>query len=227
MERNGRFGGVWGQVLTGFVAVALLTGCVSAEELRKRVRESDGYYKQGLSSMDTNQQQAFVSFQKAIQLNPSNYDAHYALGTIQLQRGEYADAEREFKRCIELKPDDGDARNSYGRTLIKLKRLPEAVVALRKAVALPLYATPDVAYLNLHEALSLQGDYAGAILALQEALKINPPHIWPALVYLQLGEMYLKQGDSGRAREALVQAQSMDPKGTAGAEAAKLLEQLR
>lgn len=228
MEEDGRFGGgVRRRTLAGLVAVALLAGCVSAGELKKRDRESDGYYKQGLSHMETNQQQAFVAFQKAIQLNPDNYDAHYALGSIHFQRKEYAAAEREFKRCIELMPDNGEAFNFYGRTLIELKRLPEAVEVLRKTVALPLYATPDRAYMHLYYALSLQGDTAGAIQALQEALKIDPPNVWRALVYLELGKMYLKQGENGKAREALAQTKSLDPNGTAGAEAAKLMERLR
>jgi type IV pilus biogenesis/stability protein PilW len=227
MGEEGRVDGAWVQTLAGLVAVALLAGCVSAEELQRKERESDGYYKQGLSHMEANQQQAFVSFQKAIQLNPDNYDAHYALGSIYFQRKEYAEAEREFKRCLSLQPENGEALNFYGRTLIEMKRLPEAVEVLRKTVALPLYATPDRAYLNLYYALSLQGDTAGAIRALQEALKIDPPNIWRALVYLELGRMYMRQGDNGKAREALGQAKSMDPKGTAGAEAAKLMEQLR
>ncbi|MEK6603177.1 MAG: hypothetical protein AABY69_02070, partial [Nitrospirota bacterium] len=65
MGENGRFGGsVWIRALAGLAAVVLLAGCVSAEEIAKRERESDGYYKQGLSNMESNQQQAIVSFQK-------------------------------------------------------------------------------------------------------------------------------------------------------------------
>ena len=228
MSENGRFGGgVWIRALAGLAAVVLLAGCVSAQEIAKRERESDGYYKQGLSSMESNQQQALVSFQKALQSNPDNYNAHYALGSIHFQRKEYAEAEREFSRCIELMPDNGEALNFYGRTLIELKRLPEAVAALRKATALPLYATPDVAYTNLGSALQMLGDQAGALRAYQEAIKIDPPTVPRALLYLEMGRLYVMQGENAKAREALAQVKALDPQGTAGAEASKLMQKMK
>lgn len=228
MGEDGRFGGgAWTRALAGLTAVVLLAGCASAEELKKRERESDGYYKQGISSMDSNQQQAFVAFQKSIQLNPDNYDAHYALGSIHFQRKEFADAEREFRRCVKLMPDNGEALNFYGRTLIELKRFPEAVDVLRKTTALPLYATPDVAYTNLGSALYFLGDNAGALRAYQEALKIDPPTVPRALLYLEVGRLYIAQGENAKAREALAQVKSLDPQGTAGAEATKLMQKLR
>ncbi len=228
MGDDGRCGdGVWTRALAGLAAVILLAGCVSAEELAKRERESDGYYKQGLSNMDSSPQQAFVSFQKSIQLNPDNYDAHYALGSIHFQRKEFAEAEREFRRCIDLRPNDGEALNFYGRTLIEMKRLPEAVDVLRKTTALPLYATPDVAYTNLGSALYLLGDNAGAARAYQEALKIDPPTVPRALLHLELGRLYIAQGENAKAREALAQAKALDPQGTAGAEATKMMQKLK
>ena len=228
MGENGRFGGgVWIRALAGLAAVVLLAGCVSAEEIAKRERESDGYYKQGLSHMESNQQQALVSFQKSLQANPDNYDAHYALGSIHFLRKEYAEAEREFRRCVELMPDNGEALNFYGRTLIELKRLPEAIDVLRKATALPLYATPDRAYLNLAHALTFQGDTAGAIRAYQEALKIDPPNVPRVLLYLELGRLHLAQGEHSKAREALTQVKALDPQGIAGAEATKLMQKMK
>ncbi len=228
MGDNGCFnGGARMRALAGLATVILLAGCVSAEEIAKQERESDGYYKQGLSHMDTNQQQAFIAFQKSIQLNPDNYDARYALGSVYFLRKEYADAAREFRRCIELKPDNGEALNFYGRTLIELKRLPEAVDVLRKATMLPLYATPDLAYSNLGTALRLLGDNAGAILVYQEALKIDPPTVPRALLYLELGRLFIIQGENAKAREALAQVKALDPQGTAGAEATRLMQKLK
>lgn len=228
MGENRRFGGgAWTRALAGLAVVSLLAGCLTMEEVEKRERESEGYYKQGLSHMDSNQQQAYVSFQKSIQLNPANYDARYALGSIHFQRKEYVEAEREFRRCIDLQPDNGEAMNFYGRTLIELKRLPEAVDVLRKTAALPLYATPDKAYSSLGHALALMGDNAGAIRAYQDALRIDPPSVPRALLHLETGRLYITQGENAKAREALAQAKSLDPQGTAGTEATKLMQKLK
>ncbi len=229
MAECGRLGsgGAWMRMLVVFVTGSFLAGCVSVETMKKREKESEGYYQQGLSVLDNDRQRAFVSFQKAIQANPNNYEAHYALGSVYFQRKEYADAEKEFRRCVELQPENGEALNFYGRTLVELRRLPEAVQMLRKAATHPLYATPDRAYVNMGYALQLQGDVHGAIRAYQDALKIDPPNVPRALVYLELGRLHMQQGEDSKAREALAQVKALDPQGTAGAEAAKMMRQLR
>jgi len=229
MGHHGRFGGggVWTRIVVSIVTVGLLAGCATEETLKKQKREAEGHYKQGASFLETDQQRAFVSFQKSIQLDPENYDAHYALGSIYFQRKEYADAEREFRTCINLNSINGEALNYLGRTLIEQKRFPEAAEALRKVTLMPLYATPDLAYYNLAEALHLQGDTPGAIQALQSALKIDPPNVPRALVYLVLGQLYMKQGEDGKAREALAQAKALDSGGDVGKEATKLMQRLR
>jgi len=214
-------------VVPGVVAVSLLAGCVSQETIKKRNKEAEGYYQQGLSVMESDQQRAFVSFQKAVQLNPANYDANYLLGHIYFQRKEYAEAERAFRACVELDPNSGDALNYLGRTLIIMNRMPEAVDTLTKATMLPLYATPDHAYANLSHALELQGDVPGAVRALQSALKIDPANVPRAVVYFELGRLHMKQGEDGKAREALTQAKALDPQGSVGAEASKLMQRLR
>jgi len=228
MENEGCVDGrAWRQALVGIAVITLLGGCVSAEDIAKRERESEGYYKQGLSSMDSNQQQAIVSFQRALQSNPDNVDARYALGSIHFLRKEFAEAEREFKRCIELMPENGQALNFYGRTLIELKRWPEAVSVLRKTTTLPLYVTPDMAYTNLGTALQALGDHDGALRAYQEAIKVDPPTVPRALLYLEVGRIYVMRGENASAREALAQVTALDPEGTAGAEARKLMQKMK
>src|SRR5207247_9417935 len=108
-----------------------------------------------------------------------------------------------------------------------MSRLPEAIEVLRKAVALPLYATPDKAYVNLGWALHQHGDIPGAIRAYQDALKIDPPNVPRALGYLELGRLCMKQGEDSKARDAFAPLTALDPQGTAGAEAAKMMKQLR
>jgi len=48
-----------------------------------------------------------------------------------------------------------------------------------------------------------------------------------ALVYLELGRLHMQQGEDSKAREAFAQVKALDPQGTAGAEAAKMMKQLR
>jgi type IV pilus assembly protein PilF len=216
-----------GRLLTGFLAVLLLTGCASSQESRKRVSESDGHYKEGVSFLQTDQQRAFVALQKAIDLNPENFEAHYTLGSIYFQRKELREAEREFRRATELNRNSGEAFNYLGRSLLLQGRWSEATEALKTATTLPLYPTPDIAFTDLGWVLEKQGDLDGAIAAYESALRTDPPNIPRPYIYLWVGRLYMKQGNIPKARGALSQSKALDPNGTVGAEASRLMQQLK
>ena len=75
---------------------------------------------------------------KALQLDPNLSEAHLALGKV-LFFGEIdvAGALREYKRAIELKPNDADAHHWYGNdTLSALGRFDEAIAEGRRSVEL-------------------------------------------------------------------------------------------
>lgn len=48
-----RPGGGWACMLVVLMTGSFLAGCVSEEAIKKRGKESDGYYQQGLSVLDT------------------------------------------------------------------------------------------------------------------------------------------------------------------------------
>ncbi len=75
---------------------------------------------------------------KALRLDPNLAEAHLALGKV-LFFGEIdlAGAMREYKRAIELKPNDADAHHWYGNdTLSALGQFEEAIVEGRQSVEL-------------------------------------------------------------------------------------------
>ena len=217
----------WVRLTFGVLALVQLAGCVGSAETKKNVRESEGYYKEGVSFLESDQQRAFVSFQKAINLNPDSFDAHYALGSIYFKRKELANAEREFRIASELNPTDGETLNYLGRTLLLQGRRPQAIDALRKAAKLPMYAKPDIAYTDLASVLEGEGDLAGAVDAYQSALRTDPPNVPRPFIYLWLGRLYMKQGDARKARIALSEAKTLDQDGIAGVEASRLLQRLK
>jgi tetratricopeptide (TPR) repeat protein len=53
--------------------------------------------------------QVVPAFRKAIQLDPKNYEAHESLGYALLDQGKKAEAEKELRAVIRLKPDSFDA----------------------------------------------------------------------------------------------------------------------
>ena len=91
----------------------------------------------------------------ALELDPSNSDAHINLGNLFDDRGDAQSAEREYRRAIELDHDEPSAYYNLGTLLLTAGRAKEAEVSLRQYIALE----PDEAegYVQLAESLAAQG----------------------------------------------------------------------
>ena len=207
-----------------FLAVAALTGCTSNKEI---IKKSDGYYQEGIATLPTDRQKAFVSFQKSVQTNPENKEAHYALGHVYTLQGKLADAEKSFRSAIWIDEDFSEAHNYLGQVLAAQNRWEEAIKAYRRALANPLYATPDKARFNLATALVHEGKLQLAMEMFEDALTVNPPNVPPALTYLELGKVYHKLGYTIRAREVLNKVAQMENGGELARAAEEFLAQLK
>ncbi|MGQ0810857.1 MAG: tetratricopeptide repeat protein [Nitrospiraceae bacterium] len=210
-----------------FVAVAsvivLVAGCATEEKIKK----SDGYYQEGVANLNTDRQRAFVSFQKAVQLNPSNQEAHYGLGHIYASQGKLNQAEEEFREAIRLNQDYSEAHTYLGQVLAQQDRWTEAIKSFQQALTNPLYSTPDLARFHLGRALAHEGDMKGATAAFEDALLVNPPSVPPAMLHLELGRAYYKLGYDARAKESLAKVSSLDQGGEYAMAANQLLERLK
>jgi len=206
------------------VTIGLLSACATTEEAKQR---SKGYYQEGVANLQTDRQRAFVSFQKAVQLNPNNKEAHYGLGHILVMQGKLAQAEGEFREAIKIDEDYAEAHTYLGQVLAGQDRVSEAIVEYRRALSNPLYPTPDLARFHLGKALAREGDNQGAMEALEDALAVNPPSVPPALLHLELGRVYFKMGFERRAREALTKVTTLDQTGDYAEQAKEILARLK
>ena len=206
------------------VTIGLLSACATTEEAKQR---SKGHYQEGVANLQTDRQRAFVSFQKAVQLNPGNKEAHYGLGHILVMQGKLAQAEAEFREAIKIDEDYSEAHTYLGQVLAGQDRVAEAIVEYRRALSNPLYPTPDLARFHLGKALAREGDNQGAMEALEDALAVNPPSVPPALLQLELGRVYFKMGFERRAREALTKVTTLDQTGDYAEEAKEILARLK
>jgi tetratricopeptide (TPR) repeat protein len=64
---------------------------------------------------------------EAATLNPADASAHYNLGLIYQQRGQYEEAKASFLRAIEIDPDETDAHYQLGRIAREQGRLADAI----------------------------------------------------------------------------------------------------
>jgi type IV pilus assembly protein PilF len=213
-----------GWFIVAVLLAGMVQGCATPEET---VKKSQGYYQEGIATLDSDKQRAFVSFQKAIQVNPKNKEAHYGLGHLLAGQGKWAQAEEHFRAALSIDQDYSEAHTFLGLVLERQDRWPEAIEEFRLALTNPLYATPDLARFHLGRALAHEGDYRGAMEALEDALVVNPPNVPPALSNLELGRVYYKLGFERRAKETLIKVTTLDKNGEYGAAAKELLAKLK
>jgi tetratricopeptide (TPR) repeat protein len=211
-------------VLVLVLLIGWLTGCALSEESRQK---SKGYYQEGVASLDNDQQKAFVSFQKAVTLDPGNKEARYGLGHVLALQGKLPQAEEEFRAAIKLDENYSEAHTYLGQVLEKQGRWLDAIVSFRQALTNPLYATPDLARFHLGRSLAHEGDYQGAMEAFEDASVVSPPNIPPALLYLELGRAYYKLGFERRSKETLTKVTTLDKGGEYAAAAKELLTRLK
>lgn len=80
---------------------------------------------------------ASAAAEKAISLDPALAEAHTTIGFIRLSRDwDYANAERQFKRAIELNPNYSTAYQFYGVHLLAVGQTDAAIAQTRRALEL-------------------------------------------------------------------------------------------
>jgi tetratricopeptide (TPR) repeat protein len=85
-----------------------------------------------LSARDT--RRSFKQNLEAATLNPADASAHYNLGLIYQQRGEYEKAVQAFQRASEIDPQEVDAHYQLGRLAREQGKLNEAIEHFEKVV---------------------------------------------------------------------------------------------
>jgi TolB-like protein/DNA-binding winged helix-turn-helix (wHTH) protein/tetratricopeptide (TPR) repeat protein len=126
---------------------------------------------------------------KAVALDNSLACGHTALAYINLNYDwNFAEAEREFKRALELDPHSAIARDFYARELVILGRTDEALVEARRALELQPYESMDYPAWVFY----LAHRYDDALELAQKMVASNPNFSWGrwalAVNYEQLGK---------------------------------------
>ena len=129
--------------------------------------------EQGWTEPAAAYQRAEEAAESALKLDPDLGAAHLTIGHLKAVRDyDWAGAEREFKRALELCPDDADACDLYGRLCAALGRYDEALTLHRRAQELdPLSHRLDVI-----STLLRAGRYPEAVVGARDAVELDPSH---------------------------------------------------
>lgn len=104
-------------------------------------------------------------------------------------------AEQSFLKALQIAPDSPEANNNYGQFLCEHQRPRLAMGYFAKAVANPLYQTPQTAYLNMGRCSIKLGETSQANDYLLTALQLVPNFVAAlqemAALHLELGNAKL------------------------------------
>jgi TolB-like protein len=142
----------------------------------------------------------------AIRLDETLPEAHYSLGTVKIWGDwDWAGAEREYKRAIELNPSFVLARAGYGNLVASQGRFEEALSEARRAQEidpLSIQANSALGRISYHARR-----YAEAFVHFQKIGEIDPNN---AGAHLNMGLVLSQQGKHQEAVSELRRAFDLD-----------------
>ena len=140
-------------------------------------------------------QDAIISFESALKVQPENADALRELANTYVAAGRLDEAEASYKRLIRVRPDDWSTYKDLGVFYNNVGRLEEAVSNFKRVVDL----TPDNywGYRNLGGLYLRLKDYRNAEIALRRSIELQPTDA----AYSNLAVLYYLQGRYVEASE--------------------------
>ncbi len=143
---------------------------------------------------------------RAIELDPALSDAHAALAAVMFYFDwDWANAEKEMQRAIDLNPNSSSAHEMYGNYLSAVARKDAAIAELQ--LAHQLNPAGLTTYASLLGALTTLREYDRAIAESRRALELHPDF---AFAYAWMGMALLMKGDAHAALPPLERARMLD-----------------
>ncbi|MGH9447624.1 MAG: tetratricopeptide repeat protein, partial [Terriglobia bacterium] len=146
---------------------------------------------------------ARLNYQTAARLEPSSPAPYLGLATVDWRLGEFANAQNELQKVLELEPQNAQAEFEIGDILVRDHRFRAALPYLEKTVS----GEPDllVAHGDLGKCYASLGDVNSAVRELTRALPADRFGDLHFLLYLQ----YKKEGRAILAKQALNESQKL------------------
>ena len=153
-----------------------------------------GYFE--LGSMGV----ALEEVREALRADANYGPAYNVAGLVYAELKEERLAQENFQRALRINPLDSDANNNYGRYLCERKREAEGIKYFLAALSNPLYAKPDLSFVNAGVCSRRRGDIASAETYFLNALKVRPDQ--PQALY-NLADIAYARGNYAQAKDYL------------------------
>jgi Flp pilus assembly protein TadD len=148
------------------------------EDFQSAMAAAPGYYEvcyqAGMAYLSLGRRDdAEASFRKSIELSGDKYsEAEVGLGTLMLDRQDFAQGEEAVRRGVELNPDYWLGQYELGRALLNLDKVAEALQAADQAKSLAPSAA--VVYRLLSNIHLRQKDYSALLADIDSYIKLDP-----------------------------------------------------
>ena len=155
-------------------------------------------------------EKARAAARKSLDLNPRLAEGHVALGAvIEAYDWNWAEAEREYRRALELSPGLPAAHLWYGMFLRDQGRLREALPELRRAAQLAPYSV--MTCVNLAYGLLWEGNFSAALEQARHAVELAPELPTATLILAHAWRAAAHPAESDAALERAWRAASGNP----------------
>ncbi len=145
-------------------------------------------------------EEAKVAAQRALELDPALPEAHIAVGAVANEfEWDWAAAEQEFLRALQLNPNSEDGHRRYAELLMCTGRLSAAIAEIEEARKLDPLSTVTIGRAAF--TYFFARDYSRSIAESEKALATDPGD------FLPYGYLAWAYGEQGRHAEALAAAQ--------------------
>jgi serine/threonine protein kinase/TolB-like protein/Tfp pilus assembly protein PilF len=169
---------------------------------------ADAYYALSSNHLPANEAmpKARAAAEQALQIDDTLAEAHASLGLVKaFYEWDWAGAESEYRRAIELNPGYASAHHWYGWYLALMGRLNEAIREVKQASEL------DPLSLEINTDLGLSfffaRQYERAIEQFEKALEMDPNSVWTRFF---MGWAREQKGDYAQAIEEYKRAAQLD-----------------
>src|SRR5688572_8388960 len=154
----------------------------------------------GMIHRNDGQQKARMAANKSIELDGTLAEGHRVLGEVKMYDFDWAGAEAEYQRVLNLEPGNADVMRILGYLYRCISRFDEGIRLTKKSIELdPIKA---ITYFNFGQLLYHANHLEEAIEAFKKNLELNPQ--FPR-THIFLGKVHLLQGKPELALNEMTQ----------------------
>lgn len=201
------------KLITLVLMALLVASCASTEYQAKQLEttKSRARAHTDLGAVYFQQKQyeiALEEFNLAAKIDPSFALAYNGLGLVNSELGKDSEADANFKKAVQIEPNNSESHNNYGTFLCSRSRFDESIPHFLAAIKNPLYATPALAYTNVGICSARKKDIVNAEVYFNKALQIDP--LTNQAAY-QLANIQFQRKQTAMAKKTLQNALLMKP----------------